>query len=115
MSELVDAGAPHWRWLFKKTANPASYSQQGAAGVSMLAFIRGVRSDDLFASAMQQDVAGVIDAAQFAAAFPAHPMPARFDRLRTPSGTSYSVEEWRGSPNDDAPVFFKLLLRGGQQ
>ena len=115
MSVLVDAGRASWRWLHRQTANPADYSQQGAAGVQLLAFIRGVRSDDLFASAMQQDVVAVLDAADFAALFPAHPTPARYDRLRTPRGITYSVEEWRGSPNDDEPVFFKCLIRGGQQ
>lgn len=114
MSFLVDLGSPAWRWLFKATANPASYAAQGEATLPLLAFIRGVRSDDLFASAMQQDVAAILDAKDFAAAFPARPKPQRYDRLRTPT-TSYAVEEWRGSPNDDQPVFFKLLLRGGQQ
>lgn len=114
MSLLVETGRASWRWLFRATANPAQYSQQGGELTPMLAFIRGVRSDDLFASAMQQDVAAVVDALDFAAAYPGHPKPARFDRLHTAS-TRYSVEEWRGSPNDDAPVFFKLLLRGGSQ
>jgi hypothetical protein len=114
VSALVELGRPAWRWMFKQTANPANYQQQSGASLPLLAFIRGVRSDDLFASAMQQDVAAVIDATDFAAAFPARPKPARYDRLRTPT-TSYAVEEWRGSPNDDQPVFFKCLLRGGQQ
>lgn len=115
MSTLVELGRGPWRWLFKQTANLVTYSQQGGTPTDLLAFIRGVRSDDLFASAMQQDVAAVVDALDFAAAFPAHPTPARYDRLRTLAGTSYAIEEWRGSPNDDSPVFFKLLLRGGQQ
>jgi hypothetical protein len=115
VSQLVETGRPKWRWLFRRTANPVSYLPAGgASAVPVLAFIRGVRSDDLFAAAMQQDVAGVLDAIDFAAAFPVRPRPTRYDRLRTAT-TSYSVEEWRGSPNDDAPVFFKLLLRGGQQ
>jgi hypothetical protein len=114
MSTLIEAGRPGWRWVFSLTANMANYSQQGAAPIALRAFIRGVRSDDLFAAALQQDLAGVVDAIDFAAAFPGHPRPARYDRLRTQSA-SYAVEEWRGSPNDDAPVFFKLLLRGGSQ
>lgn len=92
----------------------ATYEQHGGASAPLLAFIRGVRSDDLFAAVMQQDVAGVVDAADFAAAFPARVRPQRYDRLKTPTFT-YAVEEWRGSPNDDAPVFYKLLLRGGAQ
>ena len=114
MSQLIDLGAPAWRWLFKRTANQAQYQQQGGAPATLLAFIRGVRADDLFAAAMQQDQAVVIDAAEFATLFPARPKPARYDRVRTPT-MSYAVEEWRGSPNDDEPVFFKLLVRGGQQ
>jgi hypothetical protein len=115
MSQLVETGRPAWRWLFRRTANTVSYVPQGgASAVSLLAFIRGVRADDLFAAVMQQDVAGVIDAIDFATAFPVRPRPTRYDRLRTAT-TSYSVEEWRGSPNDDFPVFYKLLLRGGSQ
>lgn len=111
---VTDIAAPFWRYHLKVAARPMTYTQKGAAPVQLAAFVRGVRSDDLFAGAMQQDVAAVIDAALFAAAFPGHPTPGRYDRLRI-GATSYSVEEWRGAPNDGVPVFFKLLLRGGQQ
>lgn len=111
---LVDSTAPALRYGFSLFARPATYVPSGGGSASLLAFIRGVRSEDLFASAMQQDNAAVIDAAQFKLLFPARPIPARYDRLRTAT-MSYAVEEWRGSPNDDAPVFFKLLLRGGTQ
>lgn len=114
MMNLVEIGRPYWRFAFRSTAKPAQYQQGTGAPLPLLVFIRGVRSDDLFASAMQQDIAAILDSADFAAAFPARPVPARYDRLRTAT-FSYAVEEWRGSPNDDAPVFFKLLLRGGQQ
>ena len=63
---------------------------------------------------MQQDVAAVIDAAAFRAAFPTRRAPQRFDRLFIDQ-KSWAVEQWRGSPNDAQPVFFKLLLRGGSQ
>ena len=116
MTNLVDVGAPYWRWGFKRIARGAFYKPHDAASdAPLLAFIRGVRSDDLFAAAMQQDVAGVVGAAEFVAALPGRARPARYDRLRLASGLSYTVEEWRGSPNDDAPVFYKLLLRGGSQ
>jgi hypothetical protein len=111
---LVDATAGPLRFAFALFARPATYAPNTGPSASLLAFIRGVRSDDLFASAVQQDVAAVINAAEFAALFPARPIPARYDRLRTAT-MSYAVEEWRGSPNDDAPTFFKLLLRGGSQ
>jgi len=111
---IVDFAAPGWRYVFKLTARPATYVPGAGASATLMAFIRGVRSEDLFASAMQQDNAAVIDAAEFKTLFPARPIPARYARLRT-STMSYAVEEWRGSPNDDAPVFFKLLLRGGSQ
>lgn len=101
--------------MFKAAANPAFYQPQGGASVKPLpTFIRGLRSDDLFASASQQDNVAIIDAVDFAAAFPARPSPTRYDRLRTAT-RSYAIEEWRGSPNDDTPVFFKLLIRGGTQ
>jgi hypothetical protein len=111
---LVDATAGPLRFAFALFARPATYVPGSGASAPLMAFIRGVRSDDLFASAIQQDNAAVIDAAQFKALFPARPIPARYDRLRTATA-SYAVEEWRGSPNDDAPTFFKLLLRGGSQ
>jgi hypothetical protein len=111
---IVDGIAPSLRAGFRLFARPATYVPNSGASASLFAFIRGVRSDDLFASAMQQDVAAVVDAAEFAVLFPMRPIPARYDRLRTTT-TSYAVEEWRGSPNDDSPVFFKLLLRGGTQ
>jgi hypothetical protein len=111
---LVDSTAPALRYAFTLFARPATYAPSSGASAPLMAFIRGVRSEDLFASAMQQDNAAVIDAKQFRTLFPARPVPARYDRLRTAT-MSYAVEEWRGSPNDDAPVFFKLLLRGGTQ
>jgi hypothetical protein len=111
---LVDVVRDPLRAAFKLFARSCTYRAGMLADVPLMAFIRGVRADDLFGSAMQQDVAAVLDAADFAAAFPARPKPMRFDRLISGS-RSYSVEEWRGSPNDDAPVFFKLLLRGGDQ
>jgi hypothetical protein len=113
VSVLVSAGAKAWRWMFHQTANPATYAPQIGAPFTLAAFIRGVRSEDLFASAQQQDVAAIIDAAEFVANG-VRLTPARYDRLRTVS-SSYTIEEWRGAPNDDAPVFFKLLLRGGTQ
>jgi hypothetical protein len=83
------------------------------ASESIVAYIRGVRADDLFASAMQGDLAAVVNGAEFAAKIA--PSPRRFDRLRTEAGLTYSVEEWRGAPTESDPVFYKLLLRGGQQ
>jgi hypothetical protein len=111
---IVELGRPAWRALFKMTATPATYQPHAGAALGVLAFIRGVRADDLFAGAMQQDMMAMLDATEFAQRFPARPIPARYDRLRTAT-MSYAVEEWRGSTAGDAPVFFKLLLRGGQQ
>lgn len=115
MSELVEAGRPYWRAMFKKAANPVSYQPQGGASTrSIGAFIRGLRADDLFASASQQDSVAIIDAVDFSNTFPARPYPTRYDRFRTAT-RSYAVEEWRGSPNDETPVFYKILVRGAFQ
>jgi hypothetical protein len=111
---LVDLIAPGARWVLSVSGRPVTYARLDGSEAQLTAFVRGVRSEDLFAGAAQQDVAGVVDAAQFAASFPARTQPQRLDRVRV-GGASYSVEEWRGAPNDDAPVFFKLLLRGGSQ
>jgi len=77
-------------------------------------FLRGVREDDLFAGAMQQDQVAILDADLWASYFPSRRSPMRLDRVITPKGT-YAVEQWRGAPNDGEPVFYKLLLRGGSQ
>jgi hypothetical protein len=111
---LIAAIAPILRFGLGGFTGPVTYVASGGASATLQAFIRGLRSDDLFAAAMQQDSYCEIDAAQFTAAFPARPVPARYDRVRTAT-VSYAVEAWRGAPNDDAPVFFKLLLRGGSQ
>jgi hypothetical protein len=100
------------RWTLSVFGRQVDYTAQAGPAGSIVAYVRGVRTDDLFASAIQGDVAAVVGAAEFAAKI--GPSPRRFDRLRAMALT-YSVEEWRGSPTDAAPVFFKLLLRGGQQ
>lgn len=101
------------RALLAAYGRPQTYAPQGGAAVTLAAWIRGVRDDDLFAGAIQQDLAAVLDAQAFKDAT-GRSHPGRYDRLRF-GGQSFSVEAWRGSPNDDAPVFFKLLLRGGGQ
>lgn len=112
---LVDAMASVLRMQVKTLGRDVDYTlNDGATGV-VRAYVRGVCAEDLFAGAVQQDVAAVINSEQFIAQFPARLMPARLDRLRVRNGRSYAVEEVRGAPNDEQPVFFKLLLRGGQQ
>ena len=115
MTTLVDLIATPLRWGLAMFGRPQQYAlNDNSATVQLVAWVRGVRSDDLFAGAMQQDMAAVINAAAFRAAFSPRATPQRYDRIRI-AGRSWSVEEWRGSPNDDEPVFYKLLLRGGSQ
>jgi hypothetical protein len=101
------------RFVLSLFGRQVFYTAHGGTGDSVVAYIRGVRADDLFASAMQGDLAAVVNGAEFAAKI--GPSPRRFDRLRTTAGLTYSVEEWRGAPTESDPVFYKLLLRGGQQ
>jgi hypothetical protein len=111
----VDLIAGSMRWSLGFFGRPQQYLlNDGATTASLTMWLRGVREADLFAGAMQQDQAAVLDALQFRTAFPGRVSPQRLDRIRV-AGISFAVEEWRGSPNDDAPVFFKLLLRGGSQ
>lgn len=112
---LVDGTAPALRAAFAMFARPAGYAR-GPAGVvtPIKAFVRGVRADDLFGAAAQGDKMAQVDCVDFRTLFGADALPMRYDRVRT-MGQSYTVEETRGSPNDDAPVFFKMLLRGGSQ
>lgn len=115
MSNLVDLGAPVWRWGFRRIARAIDYTGNIEKATNHpLAFVRGLRKEDLFGAAEQFDVVAVVDALEFATLFPVQLHPVRFDRLRT-AAKSYSVEEWRGSPADDGPVFYKILLRGGSQ
>jgi hypothetical protein len=102
------------RWALARYGRPQTYTVLNGPQAELTAYVRGVRAEDLFAGANQQDVAAVIDAQAFRAAFPTRAYPQRLDRLRV-DGASWAVEEWRGSPNDGQPVFFKLLLRGGRQ
>jgi hypothetical protein len=81
---------------------------------SAKAFIRGLKEDDLFAGAMQADLVAILDAPDWLALFPERQHPLRLDRIVT-GLNSYAVEVWRAAPVSGAPVFYKLLLRGGTQ
>lgn len=101
--------------FFEKFATPVQYVVHGGDGtlIAVKAFVRGVKSEDLFAEAMQQDQVATVDAAKFLQQT-GQATPRRLDRMKTNNG-SFSVEAWRGAPNAGPPTFFKLLLRGGQQ
>jgi hypothetical protein len=102
------------RWNLRRQGKDATYTLHDGTTATLRIFIRRQRADDLFAAAFQQDVIGVFNANEFVAAFPARITPARFDRVVTPDGRTYSVEESGGAPIIN-PTFFKVLLRGGQQ
>lgn len=112
---FVDAIRAKQRGTFAGFALPGLYSR-GPAGAptEINVFVIGNRADGLFGAAVQGDVFAQVDAAEFRVLFGDGSTPQKFDRLRT-MGQSYTVQEMRGAPNNDAPVFFKLLLRGGSQ
>lgn len=112
---FVTSTASTFQAFFEKFARPVLYSVSGnqAPGVQVKFFIRGLREDDLFAEAMQQDSVAICDAAAFKLATGVS-TPRRLDAVTTALG-KFRVEAWRGAPNDGAPTFFKVLLRGGQQ
>jgi hypothetical protein len=112
IANIVDAAATHWRGVVTLMGRDVTYRVQGAADATVRCFIYGVKVQALFGAALQGDQVAVINADEFAAKV--GPVPRKFDRLLT-STRSYAVEEWRGSPNYDQPVVFKLLLRGGTQ
>jgi hypothetical protein len=99
--------------LLKQFGATVSYTPLGGAAASFKAFVRGIREDDLFMEALQRDSVAVLNADDFIAAT-GKDTPRRLDRLTTPTGT-YTVEAWRAAPDSGPAVFFKLLLRGGQQ
>ena len=111
---LVDGIAPFEAWALRQFARDVQYMQQVGLAPSVLrAFMRGLRAEDTFASAMQQDLVAVVDAKQFEIVV-GHPLPRRFDRMIV--GTqSYAVQEWRPAPAVPPFVFFKILVRGSQQ
>lgn len=120
MTNLVDAGRFPWTLVHGAMSRAIEYIPYGAPTVpafNINAFLRGLRADDLFGSALQSDVVAIINAADLKAALPGRPRPLRYDRLHALGqvGLTYTVEEWRGSPHYDQPIFFKLLLRGGNQ
>ena len=111
---LVDGIAPFETWALSQFARDVQYLVQGALAPSVVrAFMRGLRAEDTFASAMQQDLVAVIDAKQFEIVV-GHPLPRRFDRMIV--GTqSYAVQEWRPAPAVPPFIFLKILVRGSQQ
>lgn len=113
MTNIIDQAAPWLRQGFRMMAREATYTPKDGTAAPVLAFIRGLTSEDLFAAAQQRDLVAVVDAEEFAATFNA--TPRKYDRIQALGPFSYAVEEWRGSPHDDEPVFFKILLRGGAQ
>lgn len=112
MPNLVDAGAWAWRMVVRVQGGPCDY-EQGGTSRALTAFVRGLGTDDTWANAQQTDMLAIINADDFAVAFPAS-RPKKYDRLRTPT-RSYSVEEWRAAPASGDPVVWKLLVRGGTQ
>lgn len=104
----IDAAAAKFRAAFAGFTSPCTYN-----GLAVKAFARGTTSEDTWAGALQQDIVGELDAAQFAAAFPTRPAPVRLDKM-TMGGRTFTVMEWRGAPIM-SPVFYKVLLRGGSQ
>jgi hypothetical protein len=111
---FVDAIRDHQTWIVRAFGKDATYKLHEGATATLRVVIRRVRADDLFASAMQQDVAAVFNAADFIAAFPSRKTPARLDRIVNPNGRSYTIEEVGGAQEIE-PVHFKCLVRGGQQ
>lgn len=118
MANLVDGGRSSWRALHRSMSRVVDYVPYGVEPtVDIHCFIRGLRSDDLFASALQTDIVGIVSADDLALLLPARPAPLRYDRVHQANalGFYFTVEEWRGAPHYDQPIFFKLLLRGGTQ
>jgi len=113
---IVNSISQPMRTVFASFARDVTYRLHTGETATVKAFIRGIKEDDLFAGAMQQDQVAQVDAVVWKAAFPSRQQPQRYDRIITPAnGQTFAVESFRGAPNDGEPVFFKLLLRGGQQ
>src|SRR5947208_712093 len=110
----IDIITPAEQWGLKFFARDVQYHQRGAPAPSVVrAFMRGLRAQDTFASAMQQDLVAVIEAKQFTIVTGLE-LPRRYDRVLVET-QSYAVEEWRAAPAVPPFVFFKILVLGSQQ
>lgn len=109
---LADSTAPYHVAHLRAQAKPVEYVADGAS-VTLPAFMRGVRPEELVGSALQGDVWAFIAAVDFALVT-TRERPQRFDRIRT-LGQSFTVEGCRAAPSLDAPVLWKIMLRGGSQ
>lgn len=112
--QAVDSARALLRQGFRAFARSVTYTPHGGSEQTIQASTTGKAVVELFGAAQQQDLVGTVDATEFRATFGATATPRKFDRLQT-AGLTYTVQEWRGAPHDSAPVFFRLLLRGGQQ
>jgi hypothetical protein len=113
VSNAIDLLTPYMKADLAFFGSDVTYTPQGQAPTTLRAYMRGLRADDTFAAAMQQDIVAVVDAARFVA-ITGLEMPRRFDRIVAGS-QSYAVQEWRPSPAMPPFVFFKILVRGSQQ
>lgn len=110
----IDQVTPILRRGFSGFVRDVLYHPNGAALPSTVRmFMRGLRAEDAFAAAQEQDLYGEIDVVLFRTVT-GNQTPRRFDRVIA-DGNSYTVQEWRGAPASPPPVFFKMQLRGGQQ
>jgi hypothetical protein len=110
---FVTVTAGGFQALLKAYGAQVDYVAGTAAAVKVGAFVRGLREDDLFVEAQQRDSVAVLDAKEFTAKT-GQATPRRLDKLTTATGR-YTVEAWRAAPESGPAIFYKLLLRGGQQ
>ena len=113
MGSYVDMASPLLRAALAGFTSAITYIPYGGTAVELVAFIRGLRQQDTFAAAMQQDQVAVIDAVKFKAAL-GYQLPRRLDRIVQDS-QSFAVVEWRAAPAVLPYVELKLLIRGSQQ
>jgi hypothetical protein len=95
--------------VFDRFARPVPYTR-GASMSLVRAYARGLRADELAAAADQFDRYIVVKASELVAG--GFEAPRKFDRINLFDGV-FVVFDWRPSPAMGAPLFFKLMVKGG--
>lgn len=100
----VEAMRPYLEALFTMFATTVTYE-----GMDIKMAVRSMKSDELWGSALQGDRLGVVRASEF------HNIAVQPKKYaKVVADQSYTVQDWRPSPGtSQAPVWYKLVLRGG--
>jgi hypothetical protein len=111
MSQMSDIMGAAFSSMFDMFSSTCEYYRAGASLGTFKTSVKGLRGDELWGAAAQGDRLAVF---RYTEIFPVTGEPQRFDRVVL-NGQSYTVIDWRQAPAAGAPVWYRLILRGGTQ